>query len=52
MDRKAGALIVERLSYEAGVKNSRPMQRAVEEELDRLREFCGAEKAITGDACR
>jgi hypothetical protein len=52
MDRKAGALIVERLSYEAGVKNSRPMQRAIEEELDRLRKFCGVEKAITGDICR
>lgn len=51
LDRPASALIVDRLRYEPGVRPAKAMRRAVEEELERLRAFCGMERlAFSPDA--
>ena len=46
VDRKASALLIEDLRLEPGRKKSRSFTRALNEELERLRVFCGADRQV------
>jgi uncharacterized protein YcaQ len=46
LDRASSTLVVDALRYEPGVKATKELEAQVEEEIDRLRVFCGAERVV------